>query len=566
MRYTNLEVMKHLRIILNIFSGITMIFIAVLLLAELGFRLSEMSHPIITTFHKAIWIYFLFDIFCRIFLLKNISYIYKHPIDIISFSILSLFIGTANLLPISNVFVQLSLLGLILGRITHIRTLFKRLKFNPIQMLVLGFMLFSFIGSLLLSHPFALASGAEVRYLDALFTATSAICVTGLVTIDISTSFSLFGQIVILILIQLGGLGIMSFSAILSYFISRKLSPSESEMIQQSVSGKDSHETAHIIRSIFKYTFIFEAIGALFLYEYFRNDFASSWTAAYYSIFHSISAFCNAGFSLFSDSLIRYQSHAPIILIISGLIIIGGIGFPVLFNILKVMKTKKKLTALNIQSKLAILITVILIVVGTVLIYISEFKSASTIYSMKDQWLIAFFHSVSARTAGFNSIDITQFSPASIMVIILLMFIGASPGSTGGGIKTITLGVFIATMRSTLTSHDKIHIFNRKIPEIIGKKAIAIITIALITIPSFAFIILLTSTASLLPILFESVSAFSTVGLSLDTTSTLNKIGKMIIMIAMLTGRVGALTMAFAFTRKRQNLNYDYPEENVLLT
>lgn len=552
--------------LLNGLSGLVCLAMGVILTLEIGFEFSTSNPLLFALFHAIIVYYFFVDIGFRLLTRNRFKYFLTHPTDLI----LGLF--AFNLLfPTLPYFEdpliqQILFLIIMIGRIRHIKVIFNWLRFKPTQTLILGFIFSIFIGSLLLSLPLASSGEIGVSYIDALFIATSAICVTGLVTVDISSQFTVFGQSVILILIQIGGLGILSFSALVALFLSEKLSHKDSLELQQNYFTDNLKQTFSVIKNIFKFTIYIELLGAGLLWLFWFRQYDSLFDSIFSSIFHSVSAFCNAGFSLFPDSFVGYATQAPIILTISALIIVGGIGFPVIFNVMNHFSKKTFTHGLKLQTKIVLIVTGILLVFGTVIIYISEYNLALQSFSFWDKWLVAFFQSVSLRTAGFNSIPIASLMPSTLFICIGLMYIGASPGSTGGGIKTTTFGLAMTGFWHTMTSKTRIHLSGRTVSQENIQKALTIITLSAITITSFLFMMLQFDSFDFLPFLFETVSAFSTVGLSTGITPELSIINKGVIMVLMLIGRIGPLTFVFALSRQRSESNYAYPEENVLIT
>jgi trk system potassium uptake protein TrkH len=549
--------------LLDQISGIVCIFTIVLLLAENGFRVMDANTVLFELFHSSLTVYFVVDIILRVLLgPRRLHYLLTHPTDwaIIAVKIQSNIASTYSINPV-NVF-HIILITIVIGRLSHIQAFFKGLKLDPTQMLIVGFGFAIFIGSILLSLPIATADNSTLNYIDAIFMATSAICVTGLSTINIGQELSGFGQTVILCLFQIGGLGIMSLSALFALFISRKFSQKESQEFQQSYATNTLGNAFKLLFSIFKITFIVELIGALIIFSIWHTDFDTPYDALYNSIFLSISAFCNAGFTLFSNSLAGYIQNIPLLITVAILIIIGGLGFPVIYNLINV----KSFSQLRLQSKLAIAMTVGLIVFGTLGIFFTEYNRALLDLDLNLKVTQAFFNSVTARTAGFNTIDIAIFSPATITILIGLMFIGACPGSTGGGIKTTTFGVILAAFWNNIMSRGKVEIFGRTIPIENSLKALSITILSSIIIFLGLIALLSSELHSFLSILFETISAFATVGLSMGITGDLSNIGKLFIMVLMFMGRVGPLTIAFALSIKRPKTNYAYPEEKVLIT
>jgi trk system potassium uptake protein len=557
----------------NVLSGLVCLGTGLILILELGFNLSYQNQQQFTNIHIFYFGFFITDYAIRsIFQTDRMRYWITHPTDLFIFlPYINQLIPDATLFP-SFFISQISLLVILLGRFTHITALLRILRFNPTQILLTAFLFAIFIGSLVLCLPISTTIPEGIPFTDAIFTATSAVCVTGLVTKDISVVFSPFGQTVILILFQIGGLGIMAISALLAIFLNKRFSQRESLEVQKNYSTSDSAHSFQIIFAIFKYTLLFEFLGTCLLMVSWYPNFESLEIALFYSIFHAISAFCNAGFSLFSDSLTNYATHFPVIMTISSLIIVGGLGFPVIFNLfhhnLWIKKNPKTFyfTSLRLQTKLAIRMTIILIVVGTAAIFIGEFNNALKDFNIGDKILVSFFQSVTARTAGFNTVDLGLFSHGTLLFLILLMFVGASPGSTGGGIKTTTFGILIASFWANLKIKDKTTIFKRTVTHHNEAKALAIVILSAIIINLFLYLLLVVEQKDFVKILFETVSAFGTVGLSLGLTGQLSIGGKVIIMVLMFIGRVGPLTVAFALSKPKPKINYAYPEENILIT
>lgn len=458
--------------------------------------------------------------------------------------------------------IQLCLLVVMFSRLPDIFSLLTWIRAKPGQLMVLGFALATFIGSILLIAP--LSSQTSVSYHDALFTATSAVCVTGLSVLDISESFSRFGQLMILLLIQLGGLGIMSFSALLAMILHRRFSPTQSQFLQEGVFADGFSKAVEIIKSIFKFTLIIEAMGAVLLSMAFKPLFVSWSDAIFFGVFHSVSAFCNAGFSLFPNSLMNFSTHPMILWVVGGLVILGGIGFPVIHNVSAAISSRQK-WRIQASSWLIIWMSLALIVVGTVLILLLEANQALAQFSWPYKWLNAFFQSVSSRTAGFNSVELSVLKPATLLVMLSLMYIGAAPGSTGGGVRVTTIGVMMGTLIQIVKGQSHFNLANRKVPVYSQRRALAIVMLSVIVIGLVLFTILNTQSVPFLASLFEVISAFGTVGFTLDLTPQLTTASKWIIMIAMFMGRVGALTLAFAISSRAQVKTYHYPEQQVPL-
>lgn len=435
-------------------------------------------------------------------------------------------------------------------------------KLNPSQILINSFLVIIAIGTLLLMLPIATTDGQGSGFVNALFTTTSAVAVTGLSIVDIGKEFTVFGQVVVMILIQLGGLGIMTFSSVLMMIIKKKISYNEKVVLKEGLNHETLGGIIRFIRNVIKIVIIIEGIGAILLTIVFMKDYSFG-KAFYYGVFHSISAFCNAGFALFPKNLIKYQNNYLLNFTISFLIIFGGIGFAVIQAVVYYFRDIKN--RINLTSKIAINITMWLILFGTLIIFISEGKNSATIGNMDffHKLSASFFQSVTTRTAGFNTIDMAQLRPATIFLFYILMIIGASPGSTGGGIKTTTFGIIIVAVISNIKNRENIEIYNRTVNDEIVKRALTVLGLSLMYISVITISILLVENIEMTKILFEVISAFATVGLSLGITSSLTVFSKILIISTMFIGRVGPLTVAIALSEKKNKMKYKFPEENI---
>ena len=446
----------------------------------------------------------------------------------------------------------------------------RKRSISPYWILLYSFILIISIGTLLLCLPISSATGESLPVIDSLFTTTSAVAVTGLVVNDVSQAFSLFGKTVIIILIQLGGLGIMTFSSLVVLLISKKISYQTKKIVQEDLNYYTLFDIQKYIKSVVKTVFFIEFLGAFFLFWVFIKDFDLP-TAIYYSLFHSVSAFCNAGFSLFTLNLEGYKSNFIINLVIPLLIIFGGIGFAVLNNAHMYIKSKikreRKKINLTLTTKMAVIITIVLLIVGTVFTFLIEMHNPETLQGLplSDIIMISFFQSVTTRTAGFQTIDMSNLRIATLVLYVILMFIGASPGSTGGGIKTTTFGVMFLGVYSTLTNREDIEIGKKRITWNVYNKATALIFISILYLCVIVLALsLLEKDQDFLKILFETVSAFGTVGLSMNLTPDLGSISKLLIALTMFIGRVGPLTVAMALSEKRKRHGtYRYPSEDI---
>lgn len=450
-----------------------------------------------------------------------------------------------------------------------LRDRLRKKNFTPVQIIAMGFATLIFLGAILLSLPIATIEGVKTPFIDCLFTSTSAVCVTGLVTVDTGTYWSYFGKTIIIILIQIGGLGFMAFATLLSLIIGKKITLKERLIIRESLNSTSLQGIVKLARYILMFTFSIEILGATLLSFEFIPKFGL-FKGIYYSIFHAISAFCNAGFDLMGgySSLTSYSDNALVILTLSSLIIIGGLGFYTWNDIFNYRYTKR----LTLQTKLVIAMSIGLVLFGFIMFLIFEISNPETLKPMgiKGKLLSAFFASISPRTAGFNSIDLTGMTIASTFLTILLMFVGGSPGSTAGGIKTSTAGVLFMTILSVINGREDTELFQRKINKETVYKALAVVVIALALIFTTTILLSITERASGAPFehyLFEATSAFGTVGVTLGLTQKLTAIGKIIVALTMYAGRVGPLTLVVAISIRKSKTGkaIKYPEDKILV-
>lgn len=433
-------------------------------------------------------------------------------------------------------------------------------KLSPIQLLVLSFGVLIVLGTILLSLPFSHEHGKDLSLIDAVFTSTSAVCVTGLIVVDTPQTFSTFGEIVIMLLIQLGGIGIVTFATVFIILMGHQVSFRNRLILREHFSLGGVGYVLSLAWKIIKLTLAFELIGAAYLTYLFMRDYAPVYSA-YLAIFHSISAFCNAGFSLFSNSLENYPHDLMINLTFMSLIITGGLGFPVLTEIL----TWKKGRILSVQTRVVLWTSVILIAAGAVIIHVFSSRHGFPGYvslSGTDKFLVCLFQSVTARTAGFNTLDLNAFPGIALMLIIILMFIGGSPQSTAGGIKTTTFWVIIIGTWNYLRGEKSIRAWHRNIKSETHNRAVALFFTAFVLVITAAGCMVYQNPTESFKLFFETVSAFGTVGLSLGATGELNSIQKLIIIFLMFIGRVGPISFAFFFITKRMS-RIDYPEIDI---
>lgn len=443
---------------------------------------------------------------------------------------------------------------------------FETTKLSPTQMVIISFAFIILVGALLLVLPISAQMGKSVSFVDAIFIATSATCVTGLASIDISKDLSLFGQLVLLTLVQVGGLGIMTLSSCVALFMGRNLGVREQVLMQDVLDSSSSEELIQLIVDIVKFTLTIEFLGAMLLTMGFYLEDYEIGQSLYFGFFHAISAFCNAGFALFTSNIEDFKFSPLIHMTIAGLVILGGLGFSVIQEILKAIKNRKKFVNFTLHSKIVIVTNVLLIAFGMTYLFFGEYLHAFADYTLWGKFQVAFFQSVTTRTAGFNTVNLLELHPHSLYMMIILMFIGASPGSTGGGIKVTTFALLVQSVKSTLSNHNRVEMFERTIPNVIVVRAIAIFIISLITVSTVLLIMMrLEPNKDFLALMFETVSAFGTVGLSMNLTSSLSVMGKLVISLMMYIGRVGPLTLVLAVGQNSQSSRLQYPESKVLI-
>jgi trk system potassium uptake protein TrkH len=442
-----------------------------------------------------------------------------------------------------------------------------RIHLSPPQILVLGFLSVILIGAIFLMIPISHTN--ECSFIDALFTSTSAVCVTGLIVKDTPNDFTIFGQIVIMLLIQIGGLGYMTSATIIFLILGKKIGITERLTIKEGLNVENIGGIVRFTKGVLLFTLIFELAGTLLLTARFSIDHSLK-DAFLYGLFHSVSAFNNAGFSLFSDNLIRYRGDIIVNLTITTLIITGGIGFIVVRDIYKYQK--KEVHGLSQHTKIVLWTTALLIIGGAVSIYLLEATNPKTFTGMtlQEKMLVSYFSSVTPRTAGFNTVDYSLFRTETLFLTIVLMFIGASPGSTGGGVKTSTFAIIIASLYATVRGLRDAILFKRRIPADTVSKSFLLITLAAIFCTLSTHFIITTQSTQYLSGMFEVTSAFGTVGLSVgdggvrSLSALFTPIGKLAISFTMFVGRLGPLTLAIAVTRKAQE-HYRYPEGSVII-
>ena len=446
----------------------------------------------------------------------------------------------------------------------------KKFTFSTTQIILLSFLVTIFAGGALLALPISSATGEAVPFLDALFTATTASCVTGLVTLPTASTWSIFGQAVILILIQVGGLGIITIMSGLMILMNRKLGIGDRLLIQDAFNLNTMSGLAKFVKNVLLGTLIIEGVGAILYMIVFIPEFGTR--GIWISVFNSVSAFCNAGIDIIAEnSLCNYATNPLINIVTSALIVLGGLGYIVWWDVLRVIKSrspknKKIFRHLTLHSKIAITVTAGLILVGAILIFAFEYANPLTIGEMSlfDKIQVSFFQSITTRTAGFATIAQENLTNASAAVSIILMLIGGSPVGTAGGMKTVTIAVLVCSAFATIRNKNDATLFGRRISVESINKAVAVVVMFLTICAASTIFLMATSDATAIDAVYEAVSATATVGLSRNFTATLNTVGKLIIILTMYFGRVGPISLAVALGSKNESQNViSEPTENI---
>ncbi len=564
------------------------------LVGKAGFGLGENFVKTFYIMDAAIIIFFIANAIARLVIARDWwKFIKAHPVQyiLILLFLSQILIARLLLTDIGYKYVlnQLNLVGItkiyivlmqayifieLLVEVGRINSRMASLPLPPAALFAVSFMILISVGTLLLMLPGATV-GKSIKFVDALFTATSATCVTGLIVVPTGTFFTRFGHIVIMTLIQFGGLGLMTFGTFFALVFRQEFGLRERMLLGDVLNVQVFGKIKTLLASIVGITIGMELIGGILIYISsgpYTKDMESRF---FWATFHSISAFCNAGFSLWNDNIGRFTSDWKMTLIFAGLIIIGGLGFIVVSDIGKYLfspfrNKRRKITHFTLQTRTVLSMTLILIIAGMALLLLGDTNKQFLGKDWPTALLTAFFQSVTARTAGFNTIDIGALSAAPLLILIILMFIGASPGSTGGGIKTTTLAVVIASVRARLSGHTKVNVFNRSLSSGVVSVAAMIIVLALIIISIGTYLLCIfelgsNSEWSFLDMLFEVVSAFGTVGLSTGPTFGLSTASKLVITAIMFLGRVGPLTFLFAVSRHFKVKRMEYIEETVMV-
>nr|WP_237391776.1 TrkH family potassium uptake protein [Paenibacillus dendrobii] len=436
--------------------------------------------------------------------------------------------------------------------------------------MVIGFFLIITLGTFLLSLPISSANGLRIPFLNALFTATSATCVTGLTVLDIGTAFSTFGQVVIVMLVQVGGIGFMTMATLIALVLNKRISLRERLILQEALNHSTIDGVVRLVKKVILYSLLVELAGALLLaiHFYFSLDLSFG-NAVYFGIFHSISMFNNAGFDLMGtingpfSGMVPFVNDPYINIVMMGLIFLGGIGFIVLSDLIDFPNTRK----LSLHSKVVLSATLTLIVVGTLVIFAMEFSNPSTLKPLHGggKFLASMFQSVTTRSGGVATLDIGSFRQSTQFMLILLMFTGAAPGSTGGGIKITTFVLLLGAVHSMMRGREDVVLFRKRIAKDVVYKAITLTLLSLLLIIVFSMLLSVTEHQDFMSILFESTSAFGTTGLSMGMTTHLSSFGKVWIICLMFFGRIGPLTLIYALSRDRKKDLYNYPEGRIII-
>lgn len=483
---------------------------------------------------------------------------------------------------VTHPFIYIAILLLFIRELSDLNLIFKKEYLNPAQLFIASFLVLILIGTGMLMLPRATYGG--ISFIDALFTATSAVCVTGLIVVDTATFFTGFGHSIILVLIQIGGLGIMTFTVYFSYFFKGGSSYHNHLMLKDMINAEKLGDVFSMVKKIILLTFGIELIGAVFIFFNINSGYFTSFgNQIYFSVFHSISSFCNAGFSTLSNNLFEegFRFNYSLQIVVMILIVIGGIGFPVLLNTLNYLKyqihnklvpfTNRKAIRyrpwiVNINTKIILVTTAILLVGGTLMYYIFEYNNTLAPHSAFGKWVTAAFGAVTPRTAGYNTVDMSLLNFQTLMFMIFLMWIGASPGSTGGGIKTSTFAVATLNFFSLARGKERVEVYKREISQVSIRKAFSVIALSLIVTGVAVFLLVgLEPDKGILALTFEVFSAYSTVGLSTGITDDMSYFGKIVLIFTMFIGRVSMFTILVAFLKSVKSKSYQYPKESILI-
>jgi len=564
--------------------------VIVSLVIEYGFYVSESTLQILHYIDYSVLFYFVGHNLLKILLVDDKKSLFQtHRLDFIFIGLLVVFLLLYNPLwqiihfaqhlekvpmrQIAKIYIfatQLFILVAALFTAFKFGNRFAFADFKPITILLGSFALIILIGTGLLMLPKATSQG-PISFVDALFTSTSATCVTGLIVVDTGTYFSQFGHWIILVLIQVGGLGIMTMAAFFAIALGTKMSVTGRMVMRDLLAGESLEKIGQSIWQILGLTFFFEIIGVVALYNLFPEGSAGPDGPLFNALFHAVSAFCNAGFSLYSDSLIQFSHQGLLVGTIAALIVVGGVGFPVLINLLghRFFGTTgvfgKKQLRVSIQTRIVLGVSGGIILVGAIWIIFSHFIFTQGSPLNYQVLIHSIFQSITARTAGFNTMDISSLALPALVGLMILMFIGASPGSTGGGIKTTTFYLSVRALWSRLRGKSATEYRYRTLPNQLLYQSLLLILAAQFVIAVSFILLTMSETQSPVSLLFETFSAFGTVGLSLGATPELTGFGKYVIIATMYIGRVGPLAFVIALGKRMRKQLYEYPEESVMI-
>jgi potassium uptake TrkH family protein len=477
-------------------------------------------------------------------------------------------LGAQHTFPALVVLTKIYLVMVVVAKFIQATPILISLQRHPAQIIVGSFITIILFGALLLMMPRATVDGQGLSFINALFTSTSAVCVTGLIVVDTATHFTILGQTIILILIQLGGIGIITFATLFALFMSRGLGMGQMNFLKDIVSENRAQETFATIKRIIGLTLLVETLGVVGYYLSWTEMFPSPTARLYHSVFHAVSAFCNAGFSTFSNSLADQGNALNLGVNITTMImvVVGGLGFTTIWELVRGNpKRKMRHRQLSLHARLVLYVTGGLIILGAVAFLTLEWTHTLQDYTLGEKVMVGFFQSITTRTAGFNSVDIGALDMSTTVIFLTLMAIGASPASTGGGIKTTTIAVLVLSVISTARGHDRVEFAKKTIPRSTIFTALTAFTLAAISLFIFTLLLTITENLPFLDLLFEEFSAFATVGLSRGITSELSGMGRLIVTVSMFIGRVGSVTLALAFAKKVDKRRYKYPKESVIV-
>ncbi|MFO7622156.1 MAG: potassium transporter TrkG [Bacteroidales bacterium] len=582
-RKTIIKRISRIPFIISLFSILTLLY-------EFGFEHKPYEIDVFREIYVSAIIIGALSIIIRYFYKANRPRLKSLPFDIILLLFLVLVASGKfwqdafkNMLILKYaIWIYIAIFLVFIREFSAIKVEFNRAVFNPAQLFILSFLTIIVAGTFLLMLPKAAVT--RISLIDALFTSTSAVCVTGLTVVDTGNFFTGFGQVIIVLLIQIGGLGIMTFTSYFSYFF-RGGSSFESQLILRDLTNAEKlSEVFAILKRIILLTILIEGIGAFFVFHTLDKALIPSIAdRLFFSVFHAISGFCNAGFSTLPNGFYEsaYQFNYPLHITVAFLFIIGGLGFPIVFNMLKLLRNKIKSSIqllfqrkrqihspwlLNVNTRIVLITSLILSLSGTIAFFILEYNNTLLNHSFYGKIVTAFFGSVTTRTAGFNTVDTADLSIPTVLIVIFLMWVGASPASTGGGIKTSTLAVAILNIINISKGNPRLEVYKREIPQLSVNRAFAIIVLSILVISlSVMLITVFDSAKGFLEICFECISAFSTVGLSRGITDELCSASKFVLVLTMFIGRVSMLTLLIAFFKKVSSGNYQYPTESILI-